>query len=217
MKREEAPPPPSPALLDAVAKMKPVRTRVPWRALVIAIALFLAYGALFPLHGVRSDMGFLPEWWVLAVGAVWLMGLIAPLSFAFLPRRGQVLPDGSRALFVSLITTSIILLVSAFLPGVTSHAQQREFVDGLGHCLRFALPVAILPVAIGMMGVRRLAPVGSWRVGAAIGAAGGALSGLILHLLCPIASGLHVACAHGGAVILCAIAGALIAPPILRN
>jgi hypothetical protein len=212
MKRDETPPPPSPALLDAVAKMKPVRTRVPWRPLLISIVLFLIYGAIFPLHGTRQDLHFLPEWWLLSVGAVWLMGLVAPLAFALLPRRGQVLPDGTRALAVALVTTALIIAVNALVPGITGHEAHREFLDGWIHCVRFALPVAILPVAIGLMAVRRLAPVGSWRIGAAIGAAAGALSGLCLHLICPIASPLHVACAHGGSVIICAIAGALIAP-----
>jgi hypothetical protein len=194
-----------------------VRTRVPWRPLAFAIGLFLIYGAIFPLHGMRRDFGFLPAWWVLSVGAVWLLGLVAPLAFALMPRRGQVLPDGSRALTVALITTALILLISALLPGVTGHEAHRGFFDGFYHCVRFALPVAILPVATGLTLARRLAPVGSWRIGAAIGAASGALSGLCLHLICPIASALHVACAHGGAVIICAVAGAMIAIPILRD
>jgi len=59
--------------------------------------------------------------------------------------------------------------------------------------------------------------VGSWRVAAALGAAGGALGGLTLHFICGFGGGLHVGLAHAGAVVLGAGIGALVLSPFLRS
>jgi len=210
------PPPPSAKLLDAVTGMKPARTRSPWRSLAILLVVLAVYSSL-PLLFIfrtRPDLPDLPRAWFLGVGLAWLLGLILPLMAALLPRRRQVLPDGVLALLVAAGAVTALLAVSLLFPAPDSpHASH---VPGLlGHCLHLSLALAVVPLAASLMIIRRLAPVGSWRFGAAVGAAGGALSGTLLHVLCSVTSRWHVAAAHVGAVVLCAAFGALIASRLL--
>jgi hypothetical protein len=210
------PPPPSSKLLDAVRDMQPARPRSPWRSLAILLAVLAVYASL-PLLFIfrtRPDLPELPPAWFLGVGVAWLLGLILPLMAALVPRRRQVLPDGLLALVVAAGVTAALLAVSLLFPAPDT--PRSSHINGLfGHCLHLSLALAVVPLAASLMMVRRLAPVGSWRFGAAVGAAGGALSGTLLHVLCSVTSRWHVAAAHCGAVVLCALFGALIASRLL--
>ena len=63
-----------------------------------------------------------------------------------------------------------------------------------GHtCLELGLATALVPVVIGAIFLRGALPVGSRWIAAALGAGGGCLGGLVLHLHCHIADGLHSA------------------------
>ena len=211
-------PPPSSKLLEAVSGMRPVRTRVPARSLALLLGVWMAYGAI-PLVAfrLRPDLPFLPAWWVAIVGSAWCMGFVAAAAAAVLPRRGQVVPDGNRALTTALVVGGFLIVGSALLPGeAPGHSLSLPLLIGMRNCMSFAVIASILPVAIGLVMLRKVVVVGSWRVGAAIGAGAGALAGLILHLLCPVSSAAHVSVAHGGAVLLCALLAALTAARVLR-
>jgi hypothetical protein len=209
------PPAPSNALAQAVTGMRPVRTRSPWRAWLATALVLAAYGGLLLrfVMRMRPDLHELPLVWILGVGTAWSLGFLVPLGIAFIPRRGQVLPDGVRALYAAVAAVVALLLVSLVFPAPPSSRSSK--IPGLfGHCLQVAMVLAIVPIAASLALIRRLAPVGSWRFGAAIGAAAGALSGALLHLTCGVNSAAHVAVAHGGAVILCALFGALVTPRV---
>jgi hypothetical protein len=211
------PPPPARALLDAVGAMKPVPTRRPGRTLATVTALLLLYAAIpLALKRLRPDLPYLPVPWLALVALAWLLGFALPLGAAFLPRRGQVLPDGARALGAALLAAAgliaISLLTARDAPGHSWPSDGPLLLASVAHCLRFARPASIVPFGVALWFARRLAPVGSWRLGAALGAAAGALLGLVLHFLCPYSSALHVALGHGGAVVACGVLGALLAP-----
>ena len=55
-------------------------------------------------------------------------------------------------------------------------------------------------------------PVGSRWTAAGLGAAGGSLGGLVLHLHCPIADAWHLGLVHGGVVIIAALISAALVP-----
>src|SRR5258706_10256920 len=96
------PPPPSAGLLACVAAIGPVRTRAPERAWAAACAVSLASAALLvALLPPRPDLRQRPLAWLLAFAALWLAGFAASLAAALVPRRGQVLPDGERAVHVA--------------------------------------------------------------------------------------------------------------------
>ena len=217
------PPAPSPALLQAVGSSKPVRTRVPLRTLLVvaaAAAVFpIAAIALFPL---RRDLRALPPVWIAAVALVWLAGFLFPLCAAVLPAKGQVLPDGTRAgrtallAALTLVLTGLLFTVDA--PGVT--ILPKTTWDGFWHlwwhCVSFSLKVSVPALLVGGFALRRLTVASLGRLGAAIGAAGGALSGLTLHGLCPYGGAPHVGLAHGGGVVIGALLGALWLPLLAR-
>jgi hypothetical protein len=194
--------------------MKPVRTRSPGRVLLFLVAAWAAWFALpFALFRVRPDLPFLPPAWFVATAISWLAGSLVPLSLALLPRRRQVLPDGERALVAALAATSCLVAISAvFMRGAPGHSISLPLLMGVRNCTTLATVFALVPIVLGFAALRRLVPVGSWRVGAGLGAAAGALGGLLLHCLCPVADALHVSVAHGGAVVICALLGAAFLP-----
>ena len=217
------PPPPSPELLAAVRATKPVATRVPFRTLLLvasAAAIFpLAALALIPL---RRDLRALPPLWLAATALVWLAGFIVPLAFALLPRRGQVLPDGVRAGRAAVLAAFTLVLMGLLLtvdaPGVTLLPSTRwsGFWLHWRHCISFGLEISIPVMTIAALVLRRLPAASLGRLGAAVGAAAGALAGLTLHGICPYGGGAHVGLAHGGGVAIGGVLGALWLPLLVR-
>jgi len=217
-----APPaPPSPALLASVQGMRPVRTRVPFRTLLVVAAAAVVFPTVaVSIYPLRRDLGALPPLWFAAVAVAWLAGFLIPLSAALLPRPGQVLPNGGRARRAAVLASLTLVLVGLLFtidaPGVTILPATRW--AGFGHlwwhCISFSFKVTIPAVIVGAIALRKLATGAAHlaRLGAAIGAAGGALSGLTLHGLCPYGGAAHVGLAHGGGVVIGALIGALWLP-----
>jgi hypothetical protein len=213
------PPPPSQELLDAVTRMGAVRTRAPLRAFAVICALFLLYAGLnLVMTPLRPDLPFLSRAWVIGAGVAWLAGCLIPLGMAMLPRRGQVLPDAGRAVLSAAVAAVALMIFGALFPGsVAGHSLSVPLWAGLRHCIKFAVVFAIVPIAVGLLALRRVVLVGSPLIGAAIGGASGALAGFTLHLLCSIAGAAHVSLAHGGAVVVCALVGAAAALLLLAR
>ena len=84
-------------------------------------------------------------------------------------------------------------------------------VQGFGYGLPW------LEALIGLLVLRRLVPIGGSRIGMALGAAGGAMGGFVLHFICPIAGTAHVVLAHVGGMVLAAGAGALLLSGVTRR
>jgi hypothetical protein len=219
MAEPNQPPPPGGPLLEAVGSMRPVRTRVPWRTLLVLLALGLVWPVAAVLHRTRADLPFLPLAWVVLMALAWAGGVVAPLVAALIPRRGEVLPDGARAGRIAAVCASLLVLLGLVAtvdaPGKT--LIPPSFPRAWWHCASFGLQVAAPVLIASAVVLRRLHPVGSWRVAAALGAAGGALGGLTLHFICGYGGGLHVGLAHAGAVVLGAGIGAVVLAPFLRS
>ena len=213
------PPPPSAALLSGVNSMRPVRTRVPLRTLLVVAAAAAVYPtAAIAIYPLRKDLDALPQVWFAAIAAVWAAGFVLPLGAALLPRPGQVLPDVTRAgrmavlASLTLVLTGLLFTVDA--PGVTilPVTPWAGFGKQWWHCVSFSLKVTIPAVAVGAVVLRKLNTAHLARLGAAVGAAAGALSGLTLHGLCPFGGAAHAGFAHGGGVVIGALLGALWLP-----
>ena len=122
-----------------------------------------------------------------------------------------MLPDSLRAVRTAVIAVAGIIVLSLVYPTeAPGHSYTVEFWPGVAHCLWFVVRMWIGAFLIFVFAIRKLTWVSSWRVGAAIGASAGALSGLVLYFLCPYADRWHVATAHGGGVAVCAILSAAI-------
>jgi hypothetical protein len=208
------PPPPSAELMTAIAEVRPVRTRRPARAFAWVAAGSLAYAALLlTLLPHRRDLPFLPRVWFVAIALFWCVAFVTPLAAALLPRPRAVLPDGARAVRLAVAAVVTLLLISCVLtraapPYTVVLAGARAQAAGVARCMTFALFVALVPLALGLVAMRRLLLVGSARLTAALGAAGGALGGLVLHVRCAVGGGLHVGLGHAGGMALAALVGA---------
>jgi hypothetical protein len=220
-------PAPAPALMQQVRAARPVRLRRPGRTWLLVAMVALAYPLYaFSVIPVRADLPGLPVGWFVAVGLLWLVGFVALLSAALLPPSGQVLPrerwSGTLALLAAtvLIATGLLFTVDAAGQTIVPAATWEAFVHNWWHCISFSGRIVLPVLVAGLLALRRFAPLGMWKLGAAMGAAGGAMAGLTLHGLCPIGGGLHVGLAHGGAVALGALLGwgmLLVGHRLLRN
>jgi hypothetical protein len=219
---ERPAPRPSAALLDQLAQTKRVSTRVPLRTLGIVALAAIAYPVhVFTQIPLRRDLGALPMSWFIPVGLLWLAGFILPLALALLPARGQVLPNEGRAGRLAILFALALTLVGLFTvdaPGRTMVPGNnwREFSHYWWHCVSFGIRIVVPALVAGTVALARVMLVGAGRLGAAIGASGGALSGLTLHGLCPFGGVLHVMFAHGGAVVIGALLGAISFPLVQR-
>jgi hypothetical protein len=219
---ERRAPRPAPALLESVGRIEPVRTRRPLLTLVFVVIATVAYPlyvlSQFPL---RKDLPGLPQLWFMGVGLLWLAGFVLPLSLALLPGRGRVLPNegwAGRAALSAAVLLTLAALFTIDAPGSTilPASTWDGFVRSWRGCFLFGLRIVIPAILLGTIALARVMLVGAARLGAAIGAAGGALSGLTLHALCPVGGALHVVTSHAGAVVAGAILGAVVFPLVRR-
>ncbi len=216
------PPPPSARLMAAVQRLEPVRTRSRLGAFAaVAVASLAVPGLVLAVHALRPDLAALPRGWVAAAAVLWAAGFGLSLAAALVPARGDVLPAparGSRAGLGAVAAMLVFALcASVEAPGVSLRPEDvhRTLLGISAHCAMFSLLMALPCLVVGLLALRRLAPVGGARLGLALGAAGGALGGLVLHFICPVASTAHVALGHVGGMALAAALGAL-ALPLVR-
>ena len=213
------PAPPSAGLEAELAKLTPVAPRRPVRQLVVLSLVSLAYaGAIFAMLTIRRDVHELPIAWMVCVGLTWLVGFIAPLYFATVPRAGQIVPRWQLAGLASIIGAIGFIGLGLMIHPSAPHSASLDwehFGRGYG-CLEFGLATALVPVVIGAMFLRGALPVGSRWVAAALGAGGGSLGGLMLHLHCAITDGAHIGLMHGGVVGVSALLAAALVPRVTQ-
>lgn len=158
-----------------------------------------------------------PLFWLVAVGLAWGAGFVVCLAAAIIPGRRSMLPDPVRTTIVVLIGPAAMVAFGAAIAGAGAGplpSWAGEVRHGVA-CLFTGLETAAIPFIGGVLALRRALPIDPRAVGAALGAAGGALGALALHLRCP-SGGMHVAVAHGGAAVVGALLGGAILPRIVR-
>ncbi|MCA9679489.1 MAG: DUF1109 family protein [Kofleriaceae bacterium] len=212
------PPPPLGAALEAeLDALEAVATRRPLRDFARVALLSLAYGAAFLfLLTLRRDLHGLPTWWLIAYGLAWFTGFTALCYLAIVPRPGAVVPRwravgiGAGIVALGFVTAGLAMHPSASNSTIYGLARLHR-----GHaCLEIGLTTAIVPVILGALALRGALPVGSRWTAAGLGAAGGSLGGLVLHLHCPIADGWHLGVVHGGVVVVAALLAAALVPKL---
>ncbi len=212
-------PAPGRALQDALASLKPVATRKP----VVALVKIAAFGLLWAVvmgaaHRLRKDLSFLPAVYVVGMALAWMAAAALLFARTIVPSKGDVLPDPVRAARTAAMAAAALILLGLFAtidaPGKT--VFPRTFAAGWLGCTLMSLQLGAGVLVAGVFLLRRLHPVGSTRISAALGAAGGSVAGLALHFLCGYGGGLHVGLAHGGGVVIGAALGAILLPPFLR-
>lgn len=210
-----ATPPPGAALEAALAAMKPVAMRRPWRDIALVATASFIYGAgLVAVLSLRRDHGELPMMWMAGAAIAWALGFVLPLYLALVPRPGAVMPRWRLAGFAAITCAAAFMLL-----GLLVHPRgEHSVVLGAakfhhGHvCMEIGLLTALVPVALGALVLRGALPVGARWTAAGLGAAGGSLGGLVLHLHCPIADPWHLGLVHGGVVVVAAAISAALVP-----
>ncbi len=214
-----AAPPMSEELAREIEGLAPARTRSPRRQLGLVVGLSLLYGAVaLALLGMRHDLEQLPLMWLVGGGTLWLASFGAITWLVVVPPREQVMPRWRWAAALSVLAAVLFIAGGLLLPetavhaGSTHDASLASWFDRGNRCLRWGLTVAVVPVVLTALVVRGAVPVGSRWTAAAIGAAGGSLGGLVLHMHCPITERFHIGLAHGGVIVAAAAFTALFAP-----
>ena len=214
-----APPPVPPglsALLETeLGKLAPVETRRPLRQLAILIGVSAVYGAaLLLMLTLRQDLGELTTPWLAATGLAWLVGFLGPAYLALVPRAGTMTPRWPWAAAAAVVSSVAFIVLGRLAhpsgPSSLTYGWER-FPHGHG-CLELGLATAVVPVVAGALFLRGALPVGSRWIAACLGAAGGCLGGLVLHLHCRITDWQHVALIHGSVVGVSAALAAALAP-----
>jgi len=220
---ERAPPPPlSPELEAALGAMRPVRTRTPARDLALAAGASMVCAALVLAIGTpRRDLSELPLPWLIWFGACWLGAFGAIYTITVRPRSGEIMPRSGAALVTATAAATALIALAATTAqhAPSSRMPPLELDTFFRHalpCWFIAIVTAIGPVVLGIRALRGAVPVGAPAVAFALGAAGGALGGLVLHLHCPIAHWGHVSLTHGVGTLMCGAITATIAPRWLR-
>jgi hypothetical protein len=209
------PPPMSVELEASLSDLEAMPMRRPLRQLGILVAVSLFYGAgLLWVLATRRDLDQLPMGWLAATAVGWLLGFVVPCYFALTPKPGRLTPRWKPAAIAAVVASigfvALGLVIHPMGPASVQHGWERF---GQGHtCLEIGLAAALVPVVIGAIFLRGALPVGSRWVAAALGAGGGCLGGLVLHLHCHVADGIHVGIVHGGVVVAAAALSAAIVP-----
>jgi hypothetical protein len=200
-----------------------VRTRTRFGALAtVALLGLVAPVIAFVRVPLRRDWPGLPVGWVIAAAALWGVSFALSLAAALVPRPGDVLPAPSRASRIAATVLAGLVVFALFatvdVPGLSMRPAERGWTlfDSCVHCVGFIAKIAIVFLAVGLVALRRVAPVGGARVGLALGAAGGAMGGFVLLFTCPFANTAHVVLSHVGGVVLAALAGAILLPAVAR-
>jgi|GEM_PF-1104640 len=220
---ELSPPPPSPALLALARDPRPVARVAPGRslALVFGASLFVVAVHVHS-HCVRRDLAALPRAWFWATALAWLAAFAAPLAIALVPRRGAMWAD-TRAARAAAVAVPVVAIALSLLLRVDAAPATRLLTDPakvreeLEWCLVTGLEMNAVPFALGVMALRRAPlPLHLRWIGAALGAANGALAGLMLHLACDVGGALHAGVSHAGHAVIGSIAGAWLVPTLAR-
>jgi hypothetical protein len=210
-----AAPPLSREMEAMLADLAPVATRRPWRDLARVGGMSLVYAGVFlAILRLRRELGSIPIWFLVTVGVAWFAGFASLLYLALIPRPGSMLPRwriaGLAAGLVALGFVGAGLMMHPMSPDSTEYGLSRIHH---GHwCLEIGLGTALVPVMLGAWALRGAMLVGSRWTAAALGAAGGSLGGLVLHMHCPIADPWHLGLVHGGVVVIAALLAAWLVP-----
>jgi hypothetical protein len=212
--RAPKPAPIGSALEAELGKLAPVKTRRPIRQLATLAGISLVYAAgLVAIFKVRGDLDELPMPWLVAAGLAWLLGFVIPCYLALVPRAGSMTPRWGWAAASAIVASIAFVVLGLVIHPSGAHSKYigwEHLPRGRG-CLELGVASALVPVIAGALFLRRALPTGSRWIAAALGAGGGCLGGLVLHLHCPVTDAPHVGLVHGGVVVVSALLSAALA------
>ena len=185
MQKTPLPPPPKLALEALRAQPRAGSWKRPLEILfAVELAVLLGAGVFFSLRSPQPA-NVAPLGSLTVLGAAILAHVAVTGWLAFRPRW--------RAGTGVALAGSGSLLMAAILWGA-SGLEIRSTWDGILHCVGVMSVLAVLPLAGSILGLRELGVHSGRTLAAGLSAAGVAL--LILHVVCPEGSGVHLLFGH---------------------
>jgi hypothetical protein len=125
-------------------------------------------------------------------------------------------PGRSQRRWIALALGGLAIWASAYLYGLVSPALEPSMLGKRQICFLEVLLYGLPSLAVGLLLLRRLAPLERWSAGLLMGAAAGAMPGLLMQLGCMYVPA-HILSHHLGPVVGLALLGALGGPLVLRR
>jgi hypothetical protein len=165
--------------------------------------------------GIREDLRHVQPSYVLALGvAPAVAGLVCVVAAASPGRMGLGMRVGALAGLAVALPLGFMLSGYALAPP-NAPAPEGALEHGV-FCFNMALALATVPLVAAGLALRGAFVAGArWR-SALVGAGAGLVVAATSFLRCALSSASHVALGHGGAVVACALLGALVLAPVTR-
>jgi hypothetical protein len=125
-------------------------------------------------------------------------------------------PGRSQRRWIVLALGGLALWAGAYVYGLVSPALEPSMLGKRKLCFLEVLLYGLPTLAVGLLLLRRLAPLQRWSAGLVMGAAAGAMPGLLMQLACMYVPS-HIISHHLGPVLGLALLGALAGPLLLRR
>jgi hypothetical protein len=125
-------------------------------------------------------------------------------------------PGRSQRRWIVLALGSLALWAGVYVCGLVSPALEPSMLGKRQLCFLEVLLYGLPTLTVGLLLLRRLAPLERWSAGLVMGAAAGAMPGLLMQLACMYVPA-HILSHHLGPVLGLALLGALAGPLVLRR
>jgi hypothetical protein len=125
-------------------------------------------------------------------------------------------PGRSQRRWIVLALGGLALWACAYVYGLMSPALQPSMLGKRQVCFLEVLLYGVPTLVVGLLLLRRLAPLERWSAGLLMGTAAGAMPGLLMQLACMYVPS-HILSHHLGPVLGLALLGALAGPLVLRR
>jgi len=205
---------PSPRLLEAVARdLRPVRPLAPpWRRALVLLPLgFLLLVGVPWFWGFRKNLSELGMWLAWGLSALQALAGLAVVGVALregVPGRKLTPAALAVTLASSAALFAAVTWVTAQYAPVLVRPEVR--VRWVWECLGIATISGIPALAAVAWLAWRLLPNRPWIAGALAGLGAGLMADAGMRLFCRVSEPEHVALAHGGAILILMVAGALL-------
>jgi hypothetical protein len=186
-------------------------------SIAVAAGAALALGFMLVGLGVRADLTTTRATVFLLLKVAFALAVVG-MAMRYLTRLAR--PGAERGIspltiavpFAAIVLLGIINLGMA----PSSHWNGMILGDQWLECLLSIPIIAIVPFAVTIFAVRRMAPTNLVRTGAVAGLIAGGISAIAYALHCTDDSLPFVAVWYGGTIVLCTLAGAALGPRLLR-
>lgn len=125
-------------------------------------------------------------------------------------------PGRSQRRSIALALGGLALWAGLYVYGLVSPALEPSMLGKRQLCFLEVLLYGVPSLAVGLLLLRRLAPLERWSAGLVMGAAAGAMPALLMELACMYVPS-HILSHHLGPVLGLALLGALAGPALLRR